>query len=247
MHAFGLEREYVERAIEGGLKILGFSDHAPYPFPKTYYSGFRMRMRELEYYVKTVIALREEYRKDIQIHLGLEAEYYPDYFSEFLEAISGYPIEYLLLGQHFLGNEIGDFYSGAATRNPVLLERYCNQTKEAMETGAFSYLAHPDLIHFIGDDAVYDKSIRPLCQSAKACGIPLEINFLGISDKRNYPDERFWKIAGEEGCSVIFGADAHDPQSVWNPEALKKAEQLVQKYRLNLTETLVLRRPGQNG
>lgn len=30
-HAVGTEREYVERAIEGGLKILGFSDHTPMP------------------------------------------------------------------------------------------------------------------------------------------------------------------------------------------------------------------------
>ena len=35
-HADGTEREYVERAIEGGLKILGFSDHSPYPFPDGY-------------------------------------------------------------------------------------------------------------------------------------------------------------------------------------------------------------------
>ena len=38
-HADGTEREYVERAIEGGLKILGFSDHSPYPFPDGYDSG----------------------------------------------------------------------------------------------------------------------------------------------------------------------------------------------------------------
>ncbi len=37
-HAKGTEREYVERAIEGGLKILGFSDHTPYPLPAGYYS-----------------------------------------------------------------------------------------------------------------------------------------------------------------------------------------------------------------
>lgn len=40
-HADGTEREYVERAIEGGLKILGFSDHSPYPFPDGYDSGKR--------------------------------------------------------------------------------------------------------------------------------------------------------------------------------------------------------------
>ena len=39
MHAEGTEREYVERAIEGGLKILGFSDHTPMPYANGYVSN----------------------------------------------------------------------------------------------------------------------------------------------------------------------------------------------------------------
>ena len=57
-HADGTEREYVERAIEGGLKILGFSDHSPYPFPDGYDSGMRMRLDQVEGYVDTVLALK---------------------------------------------------------------------------------------------------------------------------------------------------------------------------------------------
>ena len=62
-HADGTEREYVERAIEGGLKILGFSDHSPYPFPDGYDSGMRMRLDQVEGYVDTVLALKKEYDK----------------------------------------------------------------------------------------------------------------------------------------------------------------------------------------
>ena len=62
-HADGTEREYVERAIEGGLKILGFSDHSPYPFPEGYDSGMRMRLDQGEGYVDTVLALKKEYEK----------------------------------------------------------------------------------------------------------------------------------------------------------------------------------------
>ena len=69
-HADGTEREYVERAIEGGLKILGFSDHSPYPFPDGYDSGMRMRLDQVEGYVDTVLALKKEFDKDIEIHLG---------------------------------------------------------------------------------------------------------------------------------------------------------------------------------
>ena len=44
-HASGTEREYLENALAGGLRIFGFADHAPYPFPGGYRSGFRMRTR----------------------------------------------------------------------------------------------------------------------------------------------------------------------------------------------------------
>ena len=30
-HAAGADREYVRSAIDSGVKILGFSDHAPFP------------------------------------------------------------------------------------------------------------------------------------------------------------------------------------------------------------------------
>lgn len=62
-HADGTEREYVERAIEGGLKILGFSDHSPYPFPDGYDSGMRMRLDQVEGYVDTVLALKKSMTK----------------------------------------------------------------------------------------------------------------------------------------------------------------------------------------
>lgn len=91
LHAAGAEREYVERALQGGCRVLGFSDHTPYPFPAPYVSGFRMRMDQLEGYVRTVLDLRAAYRGEIEIRLGLEVEYYPRYFEQLLRAVEGYP------------------------------------------------------------------------------------------------------------------------------------------------------------
>ena len=42
---------------------------------------------------------------------GTEVEYYPAYWEQFLRLIEPYPIEYMILGQHFLGNEIGQLGS----------------------------------------------------------------------------------------------------------------------------------------
>lgn len=242
-HATGTEREYVERAIEGGLKVLGFSDHTPMPYSDGYISSTKMDINQLEDYVDTVLGLKEEYRKDIEIHLGLEVEYYPKYFEELLKITGQYPIEYFLLAQHFLGNEIGDFFSGTPTDCEGQLARYCQQTQEALETGCFSYFAHPDFLNFTGDIKIYDNYMRKLCNCAKKLDIPLEINFLGIWDKRHYPNLEFWKIAGEVGNKVIFGADAHQAEKVWNPEALFIAKKMKEEFDLELIDTLTFRTP----
>lgn len=238
MHASGIEREYVENAIAGGLRILGFSDHTPMPYEGGYISKSKMRLDQLEDYVNKVLDLKEEYKQDIEIRLGLEVEYYPKYFEKLLEITGQYPIEYFLLAQHFPGNEIGESYSGLACDDPGRLERYCEQCKEALDTGRFVYLAHPDLLHFTGEDDIYEHFMRDLCCYAKKKDVPLEINFLGIWEKRHYPDQRFWKIAGETGNKVIFGSDAHQPDKVWNPEALGVAERMVKEYHLHLLDTV---------
>lgn len=241
-HASGKERQYVERAIAGGLKILGFSDHTPMPYEGGYVSNVKMDPDQLEDYVDTVLKLKAEYSRDIEIHLGLEVEYYPRYFDALLQMTDPYPIEYFLLAQHYLGNETDDFFVGRPTEDEKRLERYCRQSEEALETGRFSCFAHPDILNFTGEASAYDRQIRKLCLFAKKLDIPLEINFLGIRDKRHYPNPNFWKIAGEVGNAVIFGADAHSPEDVWNPEALAQAQELVNAYGLRLVDTIKMRR-----
>ena len=243
-HAVGTEREYVENAIRGGLKILGFSDHAPMPYPDGFVSGVRMTFGEFDGYVDTVLSLRDEYRSDIEIHLGLEAEYYPPLFEEFLDRISGYPVEYLLLGQHFLGNETEGPYAGHETRDPAILALYCDQCIAGMKTGAYSYLAHPDMINFIGDENLYETRVRGLCEAAKECGVPLEINLLGLTLGRHYPNPAFWRIAGKVGNDVVIACDAHRPDMVWNPEGYRKALELAASCGLNVLDTVTLIRPS---
>lgn len=243
-HAKGTEKEYVEAAIKSGIKVLGFADHTPYPFPEGYSNNIRMRMDELEDYVTTILSLKKEYQNDIEIHLGLEVEYFPQFFSKLVHFVSDYPIEYFLLAQHFLGNsKVGEPYAGTASDDPKLLTHYCNQVIEAMATNCFTYLAHPDLIHFTGDPIIYEKEIRRLCKSAKNLNIPLEINFLGLSENRHYPRESFWKIVGEENCDVVFGLDAHHPKAFLFEDTLIKAYDLVKKYDLHLLTDVTFRKP----
>ena len=241
-HAVGKEEEYVIRAIEQGFDILGFSDHTPQFFPDGYRSGFRMEAHELSGYCSVVQELKERHSKDIQIHLGLEVEYYPALFDQLLPVLRDQGIEYLLLGQHFIGNEQNQPYSGNPTGDEAVLRQYCTQSMDAMQTGVFSYFAHPDLIHFKGDPEIYRKHMRRLCQEAKSCGMPLEMNMLGLWSGRNYPDPRFWALAAEEGCQVIIGWDAHAPDQLCKTEAEQTLRMSAKQLGLELLETVDFRK-----
>ncbi len=240
-HAVGTEEEYVQSAVYRGLRILGFSDHTPYSFPAWYDSGYRMELSQLAGYAQVVQSLKDKYAGQIQIHLGLEAEYYPQYFPDLLAKLRDQGIEYLLLGQHFLGNEIGESYCGRPTSEEETLERYCDQTVQAMQTGLFTYLAHPDLMRYVGPGSVYEHHMRRLCREAKSCGVPLEINLLGLREGRHYPDRRFWALAAEEGCACILGCDAHNPHGLTAPGGEREALRMVRDLGLTLLDTVPLR------
>lgn len=240
-HATGREEAYVQAALERHFEILGFSDHAPYCFPNGYVSGFRMRLDQLLDYCNIVRLLQKKYAGQIQIPLGVEMEYYPAYFAETLKVLQDVGIEYMLLGQHFVGNEINEHYSGRATGDADILKRYCRQAMEGMNTGLFTYLAHPDLIHFVGDEKLYCQQMRRLCQEAKTCGLPLELNMLGQWSGRHYPNPVFWELAAEEGCDVILGCDAHAPEHLHREDAEQQLHAMIRHYGLKLLDRVDLR------
>lgn len=226
-HAAGEDEEYVLRAMENGYDEIGFSDHAPMLFPAGcgYYSGYRMPIEAAEDYAKSIKHLQNKYKSKIKIHFGFELEYYPALFERELEYLRSFGIDYLLLGQHYIGNEYDclEHYCGSPTADENVLKRYIDQCIEGMKTGVFLYLAHPDLINFQGGDEAYRLEAQRLCLAAAELDIPLEYNFLGYTDSRHYPREEFWKIAAQTGCKAIIGLDAHTPDTYGKTKELDGA------------------------
>ena len=240
-HAIGREEDYVREALAAGMKILGWADHTPYIFTGGYYSTFRMRPAQLPGYIQTIERLRQEFAGQIEMPIGLETEYYPKHFADLMDFLRDHPIDYLILGQHFVGNEYDAPYCAIKTDERELLNRYVRQSMEAMNTGLFTYFAHPDLIHFHGDRKTYQEAIRPMCAEAKSCGLPLEINLLGIREGRHYPNRWLLEMAAEEGCPVILGCDAHAPQMLNDPNMERKGLTLAKEFGLEVLETASLR------
>lgn len=249
-HACGSDREYVESAIKAGFKTLGFSEHAPMPFPEdipeqnlTRLLSMRMKMHETEGYISSLLALREEYKNDINILIGFEAEYFDCCFDSFIEYISDYPVDYMILGQHFGDpNAENMVYNGVQTREEQRIVNYVDTVIKAIATGKFSYVAHPDLMFFCRSLEIYEREMTRLINCANDHKTPLEINLYGMQEVRNYPTLAFWQLASEIGCDVVIGSDAHKPENMKNPYAYKYAMRLIENNpKLNLLETVELR------
>ncbi len=229
-HAKGEDRDYVEAAVRAGIQVLGFSDHVPLP-PGSIASdpGIRMSPELLGDYFDSLLALREEYAGRIELHIGFEAEYLPSCFARLQEMLSEWPCEYLILGQHFLEDGANGIYMGMPFDDARILERHVDSVIDAIDTGAFCCIAHPDIANFKGDEKVYFSQARRLCRAAKEAGLPLEVNVLGMQELRWYPRGLFFEAAAEEGCALVIGVDAHDPRRFLSAEA-REAERDCREF-----------------
>ena len=210
-HASGRDREYVENAVRAGIATLGFSDHAPMVFHSDHYSGFRMQQDAVAGYFESLVSLQREYEKDIRILIGVEAEYYPEVFEEFLALLAPYPLDYMILGQHFLWREEDDVRAFAETKDPAILRSYYENLLAAAATGRFMYIAHPDVLRYTGETAPYLALTADFLEKYRQFNMPLEINRLGFFDGRHYPRREFWELAGNFGIPAVIGLDAHSP------------------------------------
>lgn len=241
-HASGTEDEYIKKAIAEGLHSLGFSDHTPYPCRDGFVSYCRMPMSDIDGYVSTLLAMRRRFGGYIDIKIGFETEYYPRYFDELIAKYRQYPIDYIIYAGHYIGNE-GDedcFCGFDETGDVSRLRAYVDSTIEAIGTGRFSMIAHPDMIHFVGDRDIYRAEMRRLVCAARERDIPLELNLNGIRDRRYYPCEDFWHIVGELGAVATLGCDAHQPRHVADKGEILTAYRFADKQGVNIVDNIRL-------
>lgn len=235
MHAFGTEEEMVLSAIEAGIKELGFSDHCPIPFKTDYVSGIRMTCGQADEYVKCIRDLAHKYKEQIEIFVGFECEYVPEFFDEEMEMFENLGVDYLIMGEHFIDNEETGRYSGHEFTDEEFLARYVDTIIEGAKTGKYLYIAHPDIINYVGDTNIYKKYMTKLCRALNELDIPLEVNALGIVNNKQYPKDLFWDIVAEVGNKVVIGMDAHDPEMIKNQEAYDQCLAILEERNIGLT------------
>ncbi len=237
-HARGTDREFVESAIKGGFQVLGFADHCPWVFEDGYVSHIRMTPAEVDGYFASLTALKKEYADDIRIYIGFEAEFIPQLIEAQDKLLADYPLDYMIMGQHFNKPENCGEYMGVPTSDEGLLREYVDRIIEGMDSGRYRYLAHPDLLDFTGSKQAYEEHYTRLCEYLKAKDIPVEINMLGMMNNKHYPSERFFRIAQKVGNKAIIGCDAHIPEFLNDSSIMKIGKAFADLMKLELVESL---------
>jgi histidinol-phosphatase (PHP family) len=236
-HAIGSEEEYILEAIKGGYEEIGFSDHTPWHYNSSYVSTMRMSENDLDGYIEILKQLREKYKNEISIKIGLEVEYFKQYMPWLKQILKDKEIDYIILGNHFDSTDEFGIYYGSPIEYEDL-KRYVDQCIEAIDTGLYSYIAHPDLANFNPNDKRYVQEYTRLCEHAKEKDIPLEFNLLGFKAHRHYPNDKFFNIVSKIGNRVIIGTDAHEPYRLSDKETYHKAKQYLESLNIEICEDI---------
>lgn len=224
LHAQGAEKDYLQNALDAGLTILGFSDHAPFPDRDF---GLRMSCEELDDYLETLDDLKCAHSGDIRLLKGLEIEYLPEYRDYYEMLFEKKQLDYLLLGEHFYRiapDSIANIYHASDTDCYL---KYASAIAEALKTGYFKILAHPDLylINPFAWDRNCDAAADIILNAAAQNNVILEFNANGLrrgihdfpdGRRYSYPDDRFWKKVCGSNIPVLVGSDCHNPTQVWD-------------------------------
>lgn len=245
-HAAGTDEDYVCMAIDEGFKKLGFSDHTCWNYRYAPFQQVRMELKDFSGYKRSIEELQKRFEGQIELLIGLEAEYFPDHMDWLLDFAVEQDLDYLIFGNHFLGDDdLNSIWSGEISKTQ--LSAYVDRCIEGMELGIFSYLCHPDLPMFSGRfewDEEVEKEFERLCLAAKRLNIPLEYNGNGLlrnfeMNHEGYPHHKFWQLASRMNNKAIIGLDAHSPANL-HRDLYEKCQSNLQELGIKIIDDLPL-------
>lgn len=186
--------EMVIAALDAGFPALGFSSHAPVPFP----TCWTMPSDNLGDYLDEVARLKLKYADSIQIYKGLEVDYLAGEQSVHSSHIKDCNADFLIGSVHFLTQTVIDgerwtvdgsseeFKKGLQTMygNDIkrLVRDFVTQSADMMALGGFDIIGHIDKIYqhgceyFSYDEQWYQNEIISLLELAKQKDYIVEIN-----------------------------------------------------------------------
>ncbi len=239
--------EMIVEAINQGLKTIGFSAHSYTPCDPSYC------LRDTDGYFEELTRLKEKYKDQIDVLIGLEVDCYGDKDTRADYAIMSvhnvmlgdklYIVDYSLEQLKSCVEESfsGDVYS--------LVEAYYNTVEQSIDRGGFDIVGHLDLIAKYNEkypiidenNPRYISAVKRVLAKLDGKGIPLELNTGGVYrgyKKDYYPSTAILKIVREYDIPLIITSDAHtkDGLSFDFDNALIRLKSLGYKSVVELTK-----------
>lgn len=213
-HASGSMDSYIQKALEIGIDIFGFSCHAPMNFDEKY----RMSAEMLPLYLQQIQDLKKKYRGKIEILSALEVDYILGRENLLLDSVINANVDYLIGSVHFLDDWgfdnpefIGRWQSFGAQR---AWDLYLDSMQKMAQTRHFQIAGHFDLPKIFGNfmPASLNAKRAQTLEILHENDMILEINAAGLRKnvKESYPSLDVLNLAREIGLDITLSSDAHD-------------------------------------
>lgn len=230
--------ELVQRAIELGFVAIGFSGHE-YSVNDT---DFCMSKEATQAYIHEVLRLKEAYKDQIMVYLGIER----DYFGE----IDTFPYDYVIGSLHYVEKEgilmcvdhteeimrenVEKYFDGEYR---AYVERYYEIIADVVEKTGAKIVGHFDLVtkfnegnkYFDEDAEWYKEAALKALRKVAASKPVFEINTGGMARgyrTQPYPADFLLKEIQRLDCPIILSSDCHNKMDL-NYEFCKIIENLV--------------------
>jgi len=221
---------FVAEAVRLGMNPLGFSSHAPLPFPNT----FTMKMEQVPEYLRILRELREKYRDSIRILAGLEIDFVPG-IEEYQEGFYSLGLDFTIGSVHYVDAdehgvpwpvdaepELFDRGIVEVFRGNVraAVERYYQLVRQMVGTNRHTLVGHLDVIkknnsngrYFSEDEPWYRDAVEETLEAIVRSPAILEVSTGGIRNNVGiYPGVPILKRCRERGVRLTLCSDAHHP------------------------------------
>jgi histidinol-phosphatase (PHP family) len=223
-HAGGQTRDFILKAIERGLSEIAVTDHIPLYFLPAYERDPGLAMKEADFdgYIAEVLELKEEFRGEIAVRLGLEADYREGREEDLAIWLARADWDLVLGSVHWVAGSWIDA-PGSSARfetegTDFLYDEYYRLLAKAASSGFFDVLTHFDLPKKFGHRPARPRETaeNAAIAAAKASGCAVEISSAGLRKPvgEAYPEARLLEKIVASGISVTFSSDSHAPAEV---------------------------------
>ena len=211
-------REHVLKAIEERLDEICFTDHQDFHYPEMSFD-----MKDPDYYFDYMRKLKEEFKDQITIKIGVEVGLNRCDQKEIEDFINGYPFDYVIGSIHAIGLEEfyapGEFFNGKSKEEAHLA--FFEETLRCVQTfDCFNCLGHLDYIMRYGpyedrmvDHHKYQNIIDEIFKTLIQKGKGIEVNTSGYRVLKNagFPNfeqvKRYYDLGGR---IITIGSDSHE-------------------------------------